>query len=149
MTDQPVDSGARIRGQGENSGPEGPLFLARTPAEFWRFYNRPVGQFFHEYVFKTLGGPRRPVLAVFLTFVISGVIHEYLFDVPARRILGTQMAFFLIQGVAVIARLRVRPRGWAAAPAVILTFAFNLLTARVFLASMHAVVPFYASRGGR
>jgi hypothetical protein len=124
----------------------GPFFLARTPAEFWRFYNRPVGQFLNDYVFTPLGGPRHAVLATLATFAFSGVMHEYLFDLPARRILGTQMAFFLIQGLAVIATLRIRPRGRAAAPAIVLTFAFNLLTARLFLMAMSAVVPFFASR---
>ncbi|HEY8749273.1 MAG TPA: MBOAT family O-acyltransferase [Tepidisphaeraceae bacterium] len=124
----------------------GPFFLARTPAEFWRFYNRPVGQFLNEYVFTPLGGPRHAVFATLVTFAFSGVMHEYLFDVPAHRILGTQMAFFLIQGLAVTATLRIRPRGWAVAPAILLTFAFNLLTARLFLAALNAVVPFYVIR---
>jgi D-alanyl-lipoteichoic acid acyltransferase DltB (MBOAT superfamily) len=122
----------------------GPFFLARTPAEFWRFYNRPVGQFLDAYIFTPLGGARNAVFATLATFAFSGVMHEYLFDVPARRILGTQMAFFLIQGLAVIATLRIRPRGWAVVPAIGLTFAFNLLTARLFLAAMSAVVPFFA-----
>jgi len=56
------------------------------------------------------------------------------------------MAFFLIQGLAVIATLRIRPRGWAVAPAIVLTFAFNLLTARLFLAAMNAVAPLFAGR---
>jgi len=124
----------------------GPFYLARTPAEFWRFYNRPVGQFLNEYLFTPLGGPRHVVSATLLTFAFSGVMHEYLFDLPARRILGTQMAFFLIQGLAVTATLRIRPPGWAVAPAILLTFAFNLLTARLFLAAMNAVVPFYVTR---
>jgi D-alanyl-lipoteichoic acid acyltransferase DltB (MBOAT superfamily) len=72
----------------------GPFVLARTPAEFWRFYNRPVGQFLSDYVFTPLGGPRHAVFATLATFAFSGVMHEYLFDLPARRIVGTQMAFF-------------------------------------------------------
>jgi len=127
----------------------GPFFLARTPAEFWRFYNRPVGQFLSDYVFMPLGGARHAVLATLATFAFSGVMHDYLFDVPARRVLGTQMAFFLIQGLAVMATLRLRPRGRAAPLAILLTLAFNLLAARLFLASMNAVVPFYVTRFSR
>jgi hypothetical protein len=56
------------------------------------------------------------------------------------------MAFFLIQGLAVIATLQFRPRGRLAATMALLTFAFNLATVRIFLASMDAVVPFYAPR---
>lgn len=124
----------------------GPYFLARTPAEFWRFYNRPMNQFLDEYLFKPLGGRRRAVSATLLTFAFSGVIHEYIFDLPARRFLGTQLAFFLIQGLAVAATLRLRPRGPAAFAATLLTLAFNLLTAPIFLASLNAVVPFYVAR---
>lgn len=32
------------------------LYLARTPAEFWRRYNLPAEQFFYERVFKPAGG---------------------------------------------------------------------------------------------
>lgn len=124
----------------------GPFVLARTPAEFWRFYNRPIGQWLTEYVFNPLGVARHPVRATLLTFAFSGVMHEYLFDLAAGRFLGTQMAFFLIQGLAAALTLRLRPCGCAAIPAVLLTFAFNLLTARLFLASMNAVLPFYVIR---
>jgi hypothetical protein len=124
----------------------GSFFLARTPAEFWRQYNRPVAQFFHEYVFKPTGGRTHPVFATFITFAVSGIIHEYVFDVPAGRVLGSQMLFFMIQGLAVMATLRLRPRGWRAVPMILLTFAFNLATVRIFLASMNAVLPFYVQR---
>lgn len=124
----------------------GPFFLARTPAEFWRGYNRPVNQFFNEHVFKPAGGRSRPLMVMLFVFVVSGIIHEYIFDVPAGRVLGSQMLFFLIQGFAVVATMRLRPRGWRAAGMVLLTFAFNLATARIFLASMNAVVPFYVNR---
>ena len=121
----------------------GPFFLARTPAEFWRFYNRPVNQFFNEYVFRPARGAAHPIRATLLVFVISGIVHEYVFDLPAGRILGSQMGFFLLQGLAVVATLRLRPRGWAAVPMTLLTFAFNLATVRLFLAGLNAVAPFY------
>lgn len=124
----------------------GPFFLARTPAEFWRWYNRPAGQFFHEYIFKPAGGRRRLVGATLATFVFSGIVHEYVFDVPAGRILGTQMAFFLIQGLATIATLRIKPRGWVAPFAMSGTFAFNLATGLLFFSSLNQVLPFYVIR---
>lgn len=127
----------------------GPFFLARTPAEFWRMYNRPVNQFFHEYVFKPAGGRAHPLTAALMVFVVSGIIHEYVLDVPAGRILGSQMLFFLIQGLAVIATMRLRPRGWRAAPMILLTFAFNLATVRLFLAGLNAVLPFYVARAAQ
>jgi hypothetical protein len=124
----------------------GPFFLARTPAEFWRLYNRPAGQFLHEYIFKPAGGRHRPGLATLATFVFSGVVHEYVFDVPNGRALGTQMAFFLIQGLASVATIRLKPQGWLVPVAILATFAFNLLTVVLFLAGMNTATPFYVPR---
>ena len=53
------------------------------------------------------------------------------------------MAFFLIQGLAVAATRRVRPRGWRRSPWVAGTFAFNLASSALFFASLDEVLPFY------
>lgn len=124
----------------------GEFFAARTPAEFWRRYNRPAERFFAEYVFQPLGGIRRPMLAMFGTFAFSGLVHEYVFDIAVGRIVGTQMLFFLIQGLAVLPTARLRPRGAAAIAGVALTLLFNLLTAVLFFSAMNAVIPFYVRR---
>jgi hypothetical protein len=124
----------------------GPFFLAQTPAEFWRLYNRPAGQFLHEYVFKPGGGRSHPLTATLLTFLISGVIHEYVFDIPAGRVLGWQMLFFILQGLAVLATVRLRPGGWLTVPASLLTLAFNLASAWLFLRCLNVVLPFYVNR---
>ena len=91
-------------------------FAARTPADFWKRYNRPAQQFFYEDVFKPLGGLRSPVRATLGTFAVSAVLHEYLFDIAVGRVQGYQMAFFLTQGLAVAATRRVKPRGGAPSP---------------------------------
>lgn len=124
----------------------GPFFLARTPAEFWRLYNRPVWQFFQQYLFKPAGGAAHPLRATLLTFLFSGIVHEYVFDIPAPRLLGLQMLFFMIQGIAVMATIRLRPRGPMAIPATLLTVAFNLATVCIFLTCLNAVMPFYVNR---
>ena len=124
----------------------GNFFLARTPAEFWRQYNRPAAQLFYEDVFKPIGGLHRPVMATLLTFAASGIIHEYVFDIPARRILGWQMVFFMVQGLAALATIRIKPRGWRAAVCVMLTFAFNLSTGVLFFKCMNQAAPFYSGR---
>lgn len=124
----------------------GPFFLARTPAEFWRLYNRPVNQFFQEYVFKPAHGRDHPWAVTFVTFLLSGVIHEYVFDIPAPHMLGMQMLFFVLQGIAATATIRLRPRGWMAIPAMLLTLAFNLATVYFFLICVNAVLPFYVDR---
>ena len=122
------------------------FFCARTPAEFWRGYNRPAGQFLHEDVFKVLGGTRFPVLGALATFAVSGLVHEALFDIAVWRVQGYQMAFFLIQGVAAVATARLRPTGWRAVVGILATLSFNLAAALLFFASMNEVVPFYVRR---
>lgn len=124
----------------------GPFFLARTPAEFWRLYNCPASQFFEEYIFKPAGGRAHVFAATFVTFLFSGLLHEYVFDIPASRVLGWQMVFFTVQGLAVLATIRLRPRGWVALPARMLTFAFNLASVWLFLICVNELLPFYVNR---
>lgn len=117
--------------------------VAPTPAEFWRRYNRPAGQFYYENVFKQFGGLRAPVRATVLIFVISALIHEYLFGIAVGRFQGYQLMFFFLQGVGVVATFSLRPKRllplWTAA-----TLAFNLLTAVFFFASLNGLVAFYS-----
>jgi hypothetical protein len=135
----------RILGNSAREPMENP-FASVTPADFWKRYNRAAQQFFHEDVFRPLGGRRRPILGTLATFAVSGLIHEYLFDITVMRIQGYQMAFFLIQGVAVALTLRVRPRGWGRVVGIALTLAFNLATGVLFFASIDEVLPFYERR---
>lgn len=118
--------------------------LARTPAEFWRRWNRPAAQFLNEYVFIPAGGRRRPVRATLATFVVSAIIHETLFALILGVVQGFQLAFFMLNGVAAVLTLRVRPRGAWAAAAIALTLAFELATAVLFFASVNHVVPIYS-----
>jgi hypothetical protein len=118
-------------------------FAARTPAEFWRRWNRPFREFFDEYVFRPLGGMRRPVYATLAVFAVSGVLHEYAFDVAVGRVQGWQMLFFMVQGCAVAMTLRVRPRGRTAVLWWAGTLAFNLGTAVLFFRSVDGVIGFY------
>ena len=121
-------------------------FASTTPADFWKRYNRPARQFFLEDVFKPLGGRRHPIRGTLATFAVSGLIHEFLFDITVMRIQGYQMAFFLIQGVAVALTLKVRPKGWVRIFAIGATLAFNLATGALFFASIDEVLPFYERR---
>ena len=132
--------GGRVREPMDNP------FAARTPAGFWKRYNRPAQQFFYEDVFKPLGGLRSPARATLGTFAVSAVIHEYIFDITVGRFQGYQTAFFMVQGLAVAATLRVRPQGWRAVAWVAGTVAFNLATSALFFASLNEVLPFYARR---
>jgi hypothetical protein len=117
---------------------------ARTPAEFWQRYNRCVGQFFYEDVYKPLRRKWPPGVAVLMTFAASGILHEYVFGIATGRVHGYQLAFFMIQGVAVVATGGVKPRGRAALPATAATLVFIIASSVLFFASFHGVAPFYA-----
>jgi len=123
--------------------PEDRPFLACTPAQFWRRYNRWVSQFLHEDAFNPLGGRRHPVRVMLAVFALSGLGHEYIFYMATGRVQGYQMAFFLLQGVAVVSTLRVKPRGRAALAWGTGTWIFNLLSSVFFFASLQGVGPIY------
>ncbi len=89
-------------------------FAARTPADFWRRYNRLIGQFLYEDFFKLLRGRRHPVRATLGVFAVSGIFHEYLFWMATGQSPGLQLLFFMLQGGAVALTLRVKPTGWRA-----------------------------------
>ena len=120
---------------------------ARTPAEFWRRWNRPAQQFFNEYAFMPAGGFRRTVRATLVTFGVSGLVHEYVFSIAVGRIQGCQFLFFSLHGCAVVATMHIRPAGRMLPLWIAGTLAFNLSTAVLFFQSVDAVLPFYWPRG--
>lgn len=121
------------------------FFAAATPAEFWRRWNRPAGEFLHRYVYLPAGGRRHSARAVMATFAVNGVLHEYVADIAAGRVLGYAVVFFLLQGAATAATMRLRPRGWPRLLGIALTLAFNLATGLLFVAGVNAVLPFYST----
>jgi hypothetical protein len=120
------------------------LMRARSPADFWRRYNRCLRLFFHEDVFGYTGSWRSSVRATFMVFAISGLLHEYAFSMAAGRFQGYQSIFFLLQAAAVVLTLRLRARGAVAVAATIGTITFLLLSSVFFFASLHEVVRFYS-----
>ncbi len=116
---------------------------ARTPAEFWRHYNRWMGQFLQEDVFKPLNGRRYPRRATMMVFAVSGLLHEYVFLIATGRVQGYQMLFFLIQGAAVTLTLRAKPVGATGMAWTGATLVFNLLSAMLFFASWQGLGRFY------
>lgn len=119
-------------------------FVATTPAEFWRRYNRNVQQFFWLNLFNANARRRTPIRTMILVFGLSALLHEWLFLAAVGRIQGYQIAFFAVQGIAAASTARVKVRGGLAVPWVVGTLAFNFATSILFFASIHAVVPFYA-----
>jgi hypothetical protein len=125
-------------------------FLSRTVAEFWQRYNSRVHDWFFRDIFRAVGGRRRPVRAVWLVFLISGLFHELMFGIATSVFDGTQLAFFLIQAPAALASgwfERLARRGLAgkiAAHAV--TILFLAATSILFFHGVRRVFPFiYAS----
>jgi hypothetical protein len=117
--------------------------LAVTPADFWRRYNRVIGQFLHEDVFLRVGGFRAPLRATLVTFFISALAHEYLFGIALGRVEGWQTLFFMSQGVAVAATVRLQPKGPWVVVSTALTLAFNVATSFLFYASVDGVVSWW------
>jgi D-alanyl-lipoteichoic acid acyltransferase DltB (MBOAT superfamily) len=121
------------------------FYASCTPAEFWRRYNRPVTKFMFENVFRPAGGARTPIRATLAAFFVSGVIHEYIAGIALQSIQGYQLAFFMIQGVAVVATARLAPRGTVAvAAAVTATIIFNILVSLVFCATAAQLFDLYS-----
>jgi hypothetical protein len=118
--------------------------LATTPADFWRRWNRPAQQFFQEYAYGASGGFRRPVRGILVSFIASGVVHEYLFAITIGRVMGWQLLYFALHGLATVATFRIRPRGWMVIPCVAGTIAFNLVMSILFFKSVDFVLPFYS-----
>jgi len=126
--------------------PMGDPLAARTPADFWRRWNRPTHQFLQAYAFNPAGGRRHAIRATLVTYAVSGIVHEYVFGIAAGRIQGCQMLFFILQGCAVAATLNLRPRGRRAIFWIAATWVFELATSILFFASVNQVLPFYSER---
>lgn len=126
--------------------PMGDPFTAATPGEFWQRWNVPAQQFFLRYVFLPAGGPRHPVRATMATFFVSGLVHEYVVGIAAGRIVGLQLAYFVLQGLGVLAGRRLQ--GLPRAIQIPATAAFQLATSALFFASLDAALPFYVERPG-
>ena len=124
--------------------PMGNPFAAPTPADFWWRWNRPAQQFFGEYAFKPAGGFRRLIRATLVAFVVSGLIHEYVFGFASGRVQCWQILFFSIQGCAVAASMNRRIIGRTKLVWIVGTWLLNLATSWLFFRSVDDLLPFYA-----
>jgi hypothetical protein len=118
---------------------------ARSPPEFWRRWNRPMYRWFVDDVYRPLGGRRYPYLAGMAPFVVSGLLHEYLFAATFHRVTGYITLFFLLQGVAALLTRRVKPTGSLAVAALLLTLAFNTFSSVLLFLPIHERIPFYVN----
>lgn len=114
--------------------------LARTPAEFWRRYNRWFGQFFFEDVFRRVGGLRTPWRGIACVFLLNGLLHEYLVWAMIGRVSGYPFAFFALHGVAVAATFAARPKGWWALAGVAGTIVFHFFSSVLIFTAFQEVL---------
>jgi predicted DCC family thiol-disulfide oxidoreductase YuxK len=76
---------------------------ATSLSEFWGGrWNTGFSDLVRENVFAPVSRRVGPARALFLVFIISGVLHELVISVPARGGYGLPTAYFLIQGLAVL-----------------------------------------------
>ena len=84
---------------------------ASTVADFWgQRWNIWMSDWFRFAIFAPLR--RRPVLAVWLVFFVSGVLHEYVLNftlwlATGRKLFGTMMLYFLLQAAGVLIERRL------------------------------------------
>jgi hypothetical protein len=127
------------------------MFLARTPADFWRRYNNRVHDWLYHNVFVPSGGFRVPVRAVVLTMLASALFHEVMFDIATSTIDGYQFVFFAVQTPAILAsgQLRRLARNGGVAGKVAahsVTIVWMVATSVCFFHGVARIFPFvYAS----
>ena len=76
---------------------------SRSLAEFWgQRWNLAFRDLTHRYLFRPLVPLAGPVGALFMGFVVSGLIHDVVISLPAGGGYGLPTAYFLLQGAALI-----------------------------------------------
>jgi hypothetical protein len=121
------------------------VILARSPAEYWRRWNRPVGHWLYVHVCRRLGGRSPGLGAIVVTFAVSGLLHEYLVAMITKRVTGYPTAFFLLQGLAVAATFRFAPKAPWSVAAIALTLAFNACASVLLFVPFNLAMPFYTN----
>lgn len=96
--------------------PHGPTpLLAKSLSEFWsRRWNIWTSEWFRLVIFRPL--QTRPVLALFLVFLVSGIIHELVINVPlyivtGRNCFGLMTLYFLLQAFGILIERKTHSRG--------------------------------------
>jgi len=88
--------------------------LARGLSEFWgRRWNLWFSDWFRSAIFDRFR--QRPQLALLLVFVVSGLMHEWVINLPlylvtGRRLFGSMMLYFLLQAAGVLIEHRLLRR---------------------------------------
>ena len=132
-------SGTRTKAYATN------LWSIGTPADFWRRCHKLAHQWFYQDVFRQAGGTRHPTPALWLTFVVSGLLHEYIISISLGRVTGYMLLFFVLQGVATSLTWRCVPSGAARVAGFMLTYAFLATSSVYFFVAVNEGISFYAN----
>jgi hypothetical protein len=127
-------------------------WLSRSVSEFWRRYNYRMHDWLYRNVFEVSGGRRAPIRSMLTAFLVSGVFHELAFALATSRITGYQLAFFTIQGPAVLASRkleRLARRGGIAGKLAAhgATIAFIAVSSVLFFDGVSKIFPFIYAGG--
>jgi len=88
--------------------------LSRSLSEFWgQRWNLWMSDLFRQMIFRPL--QNRPVLALFVVFLASGVLHEWVINVPlylvtGKTCFGFMIVYFLLQAFGILIERRTRNR---------------------------------------
>ncbi len=88
--------------------------LAKSLSEFWgRRWNVWVSDLFRQTIFRPLQS--RPMFALVLVFLISGLLHELAINVPlyivtGRKLFGTMILYFLLQAIGILIERKMHNR---------------------------------------
>jgi hypothetical protein len=88
--------------------------LAKGLSDFWsRRWNVWTSDWFRQIIFCPLR--TRPVVALFLVFLASGIFHEWAINLPlylvtGRICFGSMIAYFLLQAFGILIERRTRNR---------------------------------------
>ena len=87
---------------------------ARSVGEFWgQRWNLVISAWLRQYFYLPLARRRRPGLGIMCAFLVSGALHGWPMMVAVSSAAGcTTLAFFLLQGVFVLAEQRLQIHTW-------------------------------------
>jgi Membrane bound O-acyl transferase family len=107
---------------------------SRSVQEFWgRRWNLTVSSWLGETFFRPLARRGRPVAGVLLAFLVSAVVHAYIWDVAlGLGIAALMLAYFAIQGVIVGIELALGVAHWSPLPARLWTLAWMIGVSPMF-----------------
>ena len=115
--------------------------LSVTPADFWRRYNCEAGRFLREDLYRPVQRRAVALGALLLVFAVNGILHEYMAWLLVGRVLGYQLAFFAIHGVAVAATWKWRPQGWVKGVGWAATLGLVVASSALFFATIQQFRP--------